>query len=242
LIRLNNRQGAAALARQGWDGAVKPGDSDYWMAVDSNVGFNKMNAAVQTKLAYAVDLSDLAAPTGTLTVTQHNPAVGELPCKQDPTYGSGQYSDMINRCYWDYLRIYTQRRTELLRATPHTVPGEWLLRGNTVLGHVSILPGENNTQTFQTLLVVPFGETLTTEFRYALDPAALHSWLGTTTYRLHIQKQSGARDVPLELSVQLPQGAELIGATLPGTLEGNTWRDELVLNQDQELRLTFRAR
>ncbi len=241
-IQLNDRQAAAVLAQQGWDGAVQPGDGDYWMVVDTNVGFNKMDAAVQMNLAYAVDLSDLGAPTGTLTVTQSNPADGQLPCKQDPTYGSGQYSDMINRCYWDYLRVYTQRQTELLRATPHTVPGEWLLSGQTALAKVSSLPGENHTQTFQTLVVVPFGETLTTAFRYALDPAALHSWLGQTTYRLHIQKQSGARSLPLDLTVRLPEQAERISASPPGALEGNTWRAELMLNQDQDIRLTFYAR
>ena len=36
----------ALLASHRWDGAVRPEQGDFLMAVDTNVGFNKTNAVV----------------------------------------------------------------------------------------------------------------------------------------------------------------------------------------------------
>jgi hypothetical protein len=252
LIWLKDSRAAAALAEQGWDGAIRPGSGDYLMVVETNLGFNKVNAAIQTRLTYSVDLSNLTKPVAALTVTDYNPAPGELPCRHDPAYGSGLYADLIARCYWNYLRVYTPRDTTLLGATPHAVPGEWLLSGQPTLANVRILAGENGSQSYETLLVVPYGERLTTEFRLSLAPRAvanawwsppigLRQFARTHTYKLHLQKQPGTQATPLQLRVQLPGGTTVIGATPEGVVDGNTWMLDVGLTEDTDVRLTFRA-
>jgi hypothetical protein len=241
LVRLRDRSGRRALSEQGWDGAVRPGSGDYLMVVESNLGFNKVNAIAQSRRTLEVDLSDLAAPAATLTVTDFNPAAGQPPCIHDPRLGYGDYQDMINGCYWNYLRVYTPARARLLDSTPHNVPGEWLMSGQTQPARVVTRAAENGAQSFETLLVVPFGETVATEFRYALAPGALTSWLGQHTYQLRVQKQPGALPAPFELRVRLPEGARFVGASPSGLWDGGVWRLDTLLAIDLDVRLTFRA-
>ena len=41
--------------------AVQPGVNDFLMLVDSNLGYNKVNAQIRQEATYLVDLSDLSA-------------------------------------------------------------------------------------------------------------------------------------------------------------------------------------
>ena len=235
---------ASVLASEDWGGAIQPGEADFLMVVDANLGFNKANAAVQMQFHYTVDLLTPSSPTATLTVVYFNPAPGELPCRHDPDPSAfDQYADAIRRCYWNYLRVYTPQETTLLTATPHDVPGEWMLLGQAVPGMVRVEPGENGTHSFGTLLVVPFSATLTTEFQYTLAPGAVTtpSAGDEFTYQLHVQKQPGARDIPLSLSVQLPPQAELVEASPEGAETDGAWTLEVLLTKDTDVKLRFRA-
>src|SRR5690606_23963498 len=105
---------ADLLARRNWDGVLRPGTGDYLMVVDSNVGFNKTNAVVQSNFAYDVDLTNPEFPEASLVVTHQNQASDQVPCRPYPYIaGSGISDDLlqrqypIDRCYWNYLRIYT---------------------------------------------------------------------------------------------------------------------------------------
>ncbi len=87
----------AALEEGGWDGALRPGDSDFLYLVDSNVGFNKADSVIQRSLVYQVDLGDLNHPTGEVTLTYQHTGSGDLACKQVISYGNGTYLDMQQR-------------------------------------------------------------------------------------------------------------------------------------------------
>ena len=66
-IYLRDPDAATALAATGWDGRLPtapPGD--FLMAVDTNVGYNKVNLLVERALTYEVDLGP--QPTATLNV------------------------------------------------------------------------------------------------------------------------------------------------------------------------------
>ncbi len=52
LISLNDPAAMTLLAEVGWVGAMEPGNGDYLMVVDSNVGWNKANAAVDRQTAH----------------------------------------------------------------------------------------------------------------------------------------------------------------------------------------------
>lgn len=238
-VWLRDPGAAAVLAEHGWDGALRPGDADYVLLVEANLGFNKVNAVTETQLRYEVDLA-AAAPTGRLTVTQTNPAQGSLPCVPGPDYGAGTYQDLMTRCYWSYLRVYVPQAAVLGAATPHTTPGDWLLPGEDETGAVVVEPGEHGTQSFGTLLVVPFDSTLFTAFEYTLAPQAVRVEGATQVYRLRFQKQAGTQAVPLTLAVRLPPGAQLVTGPRGGVFADGVWTYSLTLAQDVDVELRYR--
>ena len=164
---------AKIMADQRWDGSLRPPQgSDFLAVVDSNVGFNKTNAAVVEAIAYRVEPVDggLEA-TLTLTYTHTAPAGAEPICDRTPRYGDS-YDALINRCYWDYLRVYAPGGSELLTTgglnRPATEQGE---RGTTVFdGSFTLRPGDQHVVTL----------------RYRL-PADIP----TSPYRLFVRKQAG---------------------------------------------------
>jgi hypothetical protein len=175
---------SALLAERGWDGALRPRDgSDFLAVVDSNVGFNKANAAVKQEIAYRVSqASNGVEATLTLTYTHTAPALpANEPCDRKPRYGSS-YDDLIRRCYWDYLRVYAPAGAELLSADgikrAAAGPGE---QSTTVLtGDFALRPGEQNVVTL----------------RYRLPFVA-----GNDPYRLDVRKQAGTLAPPLSVAV-----------------------------------------
>jgi hypothetical protein len=129
---------AALLAERGWDGGLRPpAGADFLAVVDSNLGYNKVNAAVQQAIAYRVEPDGRApgALIATLILTYTHTAAAlpaDQPCDRTPRYGDS-YDEMIRRCYWDYLRVYAPADSELLASEglnrPQTERGE---RGATV--------------------------------------------------------------------------------------------------------------
>ena len=151
---------AKVLAGQGWDGGLRPpAEGDFLAVVDSNVGFNKVNAAVKQQIAYRVEPAGggLTA-TLVLTYTHTAPAGSEPVCDRASRYG-GSYADLINRCYWDYLRVYAPGGSELLAADG--------------VDHAAAEPGERGTTMFTGDFTLRPGDQTTITVRYRL-PAAVH--------------------------------------------------------------------
>ncbi len=246
-VWLKDKEAAQLLAAQGWDGAIKHDPGDYLFVAEANVGFNKVNAIVQKQITYAVDLSNLQAPTGTATITDYNPAKGKLPCHQDPNYGSGQYDELINRCYWNYVRVYTGAGATLMDASLHDIPAEWMVTSKPVLGTVDTLQDLANTTSYGTLMVIPFGGTDSTHFTYSLSPTDIFSQQdGQYTYTLNIQKQGGTKDVLTEITITLPAGADFVSTPPDGQIvsgaAGNQWTTRFLLNEDTHFSLKFKLR
>ncbi|MEW5940945.1 MAG: DUF4012 domain-containing protein [Chloroflexota bacterium] len=216
LIQIDNPALTAVAARRGWDGGVRPGQGDFLMAVDFNAGFNKTNAVVESRMTYEVDLTNFEKPIGRLSILHRNNAVG-LPClpapylnfpPNDAKYHESDYP--INRCYWDYLRVYMAAGTELLGANPQTIPADWMLHKVEVPPQVDVLeediPGVTG---FGLLKVVPGGEEVETNLRFGL-PASVVRFLpdlDVWSYQLGVQKQPGTVAVPITIRVRLPNGA-----------------------------------
>jgi len=86
LLKMDSLTMTNLLARHRWDGAVHPQEGDFLMVVDTNVGFNKTNAVVQSSLTYDVDLTKPTSPIGSLTVVHKNRPPGSFasnPTKSD---------------------------------------------------------------------------------------------------------------------------------------------------------------
>jgi len=252
LVQIDDPEVTDTLAARGWDGGIRPGEGDFLMVVDSNMGFNKVNAVVETQLTYHVDLSDWTLPTSSLIVTHINPTLGSEDCMhksdQDEVVIARGYQGLIEGCYWDYLRIYVPEGAVLQEATAQSIPGDWMIRGEPVPARVDDLTNTyvmaeriEDVQSYGTFLVVPMGETVKTEVGFQLPSAVLAISNGgkIIKYQLHVQKQPGTKSIPISLQVQLPDGAELIHAVPESYTQANFWQLEWSLSQDLDVELVF---
>lgn len=179
---------AQAMLRQArWDGAMVSAPGDYLFVVDSNVGFNKVNPLVEQSILYTVRL-DSSQPTAELRIRYTHGSQARLDqCVHESRYGE-TYQDMMDRCYWDYLRVFVPSGAELLQR-------EGLEDGD-------LAEPEAGRAVMDGLLVLPPGETREVVFRYRL-PAGV---LAGDVYTLYVQKQSGTWAVPLAVVVEDAQG------------------------------------
>ncbi|MCE7980662.1 MAG: DUF4012 domain-containing protein [Caldilinea sp. CFX5] len=179
------------LAKQlrlfGWDGGLysAPG-ADFVAWVDTNMGFNKADAVLQRELSYSVTWPDgPAAPAlATATITYTHPiTIANYTCTNTPEYGES-YNFLIERCYYDYVRLYTPPGTELVQATG--------------LDPASVVTqrGENRTQYFAGYFILPVGQQHTVSFQYRL-PADLTP----ANYQLLLRRQAGSKPLPVTVTV-----------------------------------------
>jgi hypothetical protein len=186
-VWLADEAAAAQMAELGWDGGLHPeAGADFLALVDTNMGYNKADAVVGRALSYAVAWPDgPAAPAlATATITYTHPlSVTDEFCDGQARYGS-DYDDMTERCYFNYVRLYTPAGSKLVEMTGvepasiHSQRGE--ARTQIFSGYFRLLPNEQHVVTV----------------RYTLPPA-----LTAEDYRLVVQRQSGTRPLPFHLSV-----------------------------------------
>ncbi len=243
LLQLDNPSLTSFLEARGWDGSVRPSGGDFLMVADFNVGFNKTNTLVETSLAYGIDLSDLAAPLGKLTVSHRNNAVDDIPCIQ--WHGqtvNGQEDYPIDRCYWDYMRVYTALGAKLIQAVPQAIPADWMILRQPVPPQVDLLGEEiEAAQAFGTLKVVPGGQSVTTGFEFALPASILKAGAETNqyVYHLRVQKQPGTLATPITINILLPDGASIVVLPSGAAADGRTIKLSADLRTDIEFDLVF---
>lgn len=236
LVYLPDPAAVMQLRERGWDGALAEPEGDYLMVVDTNMGFNKVNAVVEQSLHYAVDLTDPADPRATLTVHHRHPVAGWTgPCDQTPRYDA-TYEEMTRRCYYDYLRVYAAPGARLVQATPHSIPASILLSGERQAGDVEVSSAEDGKTTLATFLVVSPGEDLRTTFVYSLPGDLVEQHDGVWHYTLTVQKQPGTDANPITVTLQLPAGANVAHiAPTPSAQQSGRLEYELDLRTDLTL-------
>ncbi len=210
---------APVLAELGWDGALRPpatdddGEAmDYLALVDTNMGYNKANAVIDQSLAYTVTWPRTpgAAAMAEATITYTHTYTGAPTlCVPEATYRlvDGErvttYDEMVHRCYFDYVRLYTPRGSELLEMTG--VEEE----------SVSSQRGEKGTRVFAGYVSLEPGDVKRVTFRYTLPETIVPE-----EYTLRIQRQSGSDALPVTLHVG---GVEERFLLSDGLIE---WRNE----------------
>ena len=199
------------LAEQGWDGGLRPGPGDFLAVIDANLGYNKASAQVEQRAAYQVDLTQ-DPPQATLTLTYTHTSQADVPCRPESRYAA-TYQGMMDRCYWDYLRVYVPRGSQLLEATRIPIPGAALWSGQRESGAVETqAASEAPCLSCEVMSVLPPASTQTRHFTWTL-PEDVVRWDGQRgRYALRVHKQPGKEAHPLTVRVRLPQGAALAEA------------------------------
>jgi hypothetical protein len=242
LIQVDNAQVASLMEKYHWDGSLRPEAGDFLMLVDSNVGFNKTNAVVKTKITYDIDLTTPLMPASTLTI-DHSNAAPELICKQwDKIRRPGEDKYPISDCYWNYMRVYVPAGAQLLDSSTQSIPAYWMIIKTDIPAHVDTLDeGIKGVQAFGTLQVVPGGEARTTSLHFALPSTILiQPAPNQFTYRLKIQKQPGTNAVPITIRFHLPGGALIENRPAGSTMQNNSIFLETTLDVDRLVEVEFR--
>ena len=227
----------STLSGLGMDGALRSGDGDFLMLVDSNLGFNKVDALIERNIEYALDLTDFAQPRASLLVTYQHTWEGEADCEHGAFVRELDYRDLQHRCYWDYFRVYVPAGTIPISGAAPPVSAEWLLTEEREAGEIQVLAGERDTTVFSGIFVLPPGETSTVQMEYDLPREVMQqSAEDRWTYTLHLVKQPGTHGVPAIVSVLLPEGFSIvegqtsweIAADGVAQWDGRLWVDQVL--------------
>jgi hypothetical protein len=221
LVYALDSQVAPMLQGAGWDGALRQAEGDHLMVVDSNMGFNKANANVTQAIDYQVALEDGGQVRAELTLAYRHLVERPMPaCVHESRYGDN-YADLMERCYWDHLRVYVPAGSQLLEATGTDEP-------------VAVYE-ESGRTVFATSFLLGTGQARRIQFTY--QPNLPDPGKG---YELLVQKQPGTEALPLRVTVAPPPGSRPAAARPDGWvwLEGTgVWQGDL--GQDRELALVW---
>lgn len=234
---------AAVLDELDWDGSLEtPDQGDMLMVVDTEVGYSKANALMEKSLTYEVALNDDGSGMASLTLGyEHTGSATNQECTQIVRYTEVRsYDELVQRCFWNYLRLYVPPGSRLQDSTDHQVAADAFAFSEGWEGSAQTQEIGENYTVFSNFLIVPVGEAVTSSYRYTLPRVVSGS--DQKHYRLQILKQAGQKAIDLEVRVTLPQGSVLVDATPAFETDGQSlvFRGELA--EDTALSLTYRPR
>lgn len=234
-IYLEHPEAAATLRALKWDGALLPPNSDAVMIVDANLGYNKVNARIRQSATYNIDLN-VQPPRGELTLVYTHTVSANVPCVPETRYDP-IYEQMMNRCYWNYLRVFVPASTRLDDATHIPIPANVLWHKKPDAGDV-ITRDEGAWRAFETTMLLPTAQSQTRRYAWTLAPEVLQWHANVATYRFEWHKQAGASAYPVTVNVRLPLGCVLRDATpRPSAFEDGTVVFRFALDRDQTIQV-----
>ncbi len=238
-LYFNHETGQGALERAGLDNGVHPGPGDFLMIVDSNIGFNKVNARITSQATYTVDLSNPTQPKASLEVAYQNPSQTPDGCTHQAVYGE-DYGAMQNRCYWNAWRVLAAGGSRLEKANAQPVPAEQLLNGSGWDGTVRAEQGPNATAQFSGVMVLPGQAEQSYQLEWSLPTRVATQTATGWAYTLKLQKQGGAAGLPVIVQIQAPPGTTL---SAQGWTEQSSglWRWQGAVNEPLSFELSFEA-
>jgi hypothetical protein len=243
-IYLRDATAAEALSASGWDGRLPqapPGD--LWVAVDTNVGYNKANLYIERSFSYEITLG--VAPQARLAIDyRHTGPASAEPCYQgvaEEFMLATDYLSLADQCYWNYLRVHAPAGSRLLDSSRHNVPGETLFSGETWDSTAQTIDDLPWLTTFANFMLVPRAGTASAYFHYELPRETIQTDGNEQIYRLTVFKQPGTRNELLRLSIILPASTTLQDVSpAPTTIEGNRLIYEVPLDKNLEFTVRYR--
>jgi outer membrane protein assembly factor BamE (lipoprotein component of BamABCDE complex) len=234
LVYLGSPEAQRILAQRKWDGALVQAPGDFLLVVDTNTGFNKVNPKIDEQVAYTVKLDADGSGQATLITTHNSRARPEPQCDPTPRYDK-TYDSMMNRCYWDYLRVYAPAGSTLITATlqaPAPLVAKRFSDGLPTAGQ------EAGHAVFSSFFALRGGARQVTRFEYTL-PQVVTAENGVRLYSLYAQRQSGSDDWPVEVAVILPANAQVIKTEPPAIESAHMLRWLFRLSSDQQVRVWY---
>ncbi|MDP2874200.1 MAG: DUF4012 domain-containing protein [bacterium] len=214
---------AALLAKNGWDGSIRPTTGDYLYLVDSNVGATKANFSVERQLTYEVKNTDRQGTLeGTLMIQYQHTAT--LPA----TWPNGPYTN--------YLRLYVPLNTYLQKAA---IAGSQLETGGKEITPEVVVGNESGKTVWAYPFVLDPGKNVTLTFTYILPEKVSVTKL-TKEYTLLVQKQPGTEDDGFAFSFYPPFGKTVENLPVEFTNLGDYWKVSKSLKEDVEIRIPLK--
>jgi hypothetical protein len=242
LLSSDHAAWAQALATLGWDGALRAQPGDLLAVIDANVGFTKASAVVERQTDYQVSLGQDGSAAAYVSLVYHHTSQKAIAaCQITPRYDP-VYTDMMDCCYWDYVRLVVPKGATL-RSAPHiVVPAEAMLRGQATTGQVDTEELPTGVLAWGQLFLLAPGETAALDFAYELPAGtAARQADGGWLYRLRLPKQPGTDRRPWQVTVRLPEGARLSRSTPAATAQdGAALVYRLAQDTDQEIVVQYR--
>ena len=244
-IYMRDPNAQATLDQINWDGRLEnPPAQDFLAIVDTNMGFNKANLQIEREINYHITLNDAGTGEAQLDVTYTHTGQEPVPdCIQyefEVYTDGGQYLDLSEKCYWNYLRIYVPEGSRLISASEHHVPGEAMRSGQPVNSVPVPFSEQTGFTTFDNFLMVPYGQSVSSMYHYQLPKMIASDEYGTNQYQLTIRKQAGSVPESASISVTLPNGAKLIEANpKPSAINGEMILFDIILDTDKIMTLTY---
>ena len=222
-LGFNNETLNALSDEYGFAGGLDGAAADYVLIADTSVNSTKLNLILETSAELAVKLTADGMAQSSLVYSVRNP-FPEWQAGRDPELVQAL---MLTGIYGCYLRIYVPEQARLRHVTlsgrgagPEQMSQEF---GLAVFGrYFRVKPGEEESVGFEYEsrdVVVRDGEAY--------------------VYTLELRKQAGTDALPVDLSISLPQGAELMSATVDGkAVSGTAIKTDL--REDRWVEVRFR--
>lgn len=244
-IYVRDEEAAAVLAENNWNGRLdNAAAQDFLAVVDTNMGFNKVNLYIERTLDYKIALDNEGKGEADLTVThthtgQHN--VDECIAYNLEAYKvGGQYIEMAENCYWNYLRVYVPEGSQLISGTEHFTPGDIMREGEPINSASDVLLEQARLTTWDNFLLVPYGQSVSSNYQYLLPQITMLADNNATQYQLTVRKQAGTGPDSANISIILPTGTTLIDANpKPSNIDEETIFFDIILDTDKIISVTY---
>jgi hypothetical protein len=244
VLNFDDPDAQRAMEGLGWAGVIESVRGDYLYVVDSNVGWSKVDRNIERQVSYFVDLSKRDRPRAQLTLVYINHSgPGSPPCEPQWLNRGTDYSQLVNACYWNFVRVYMPIGSRLLSQTTLPLP-ELSVSVEIGKGEPGQETGEMSARhdkaVFSGLVVVPPGETREIGLVYDLPADSLVDENGSLVYQATLQKQPGVKTRKTSVALMPPVGYHVLDSSVPYVIrDGGQVSISLSLVRDVTIRVAF---